>query len=259
MTRLFTGTSDATQPPAYIASDCAMCAQQLCRYRRQGMGQPKPVIRDLARGDRLALTGSGCTRFWTVLSGTVATCATLPDGRRQIVGIETEGDIVCAMAFVNGSESWLEALNGCRVCEVDLSANSHQLFSNQDFMLTMFTHVHARLQMATQQTIALGRLDSMERMCLFLVQRARSVTEGAGETARVCLPMSREDIADYLGLNAETVSRLLSKLKKSRTIVALSRTEFLITDLAALERRVPLAARKHLCRPKLPEPRGSIS
>ena len=57
---------------------------------------------------------------------------------------------------------------------------------------------------------------------------------------RVSLPLSREDIADYLGLNAETVSRLLSRLKKAGTVTFLSPTEFLITDMSKLEERLPL-------------------
>ena len=54
------------------------------------------------------------------------------------------------------------------------------------------------------------------------------------------LPMSREDIADYLGLNTETVSRILSRIKKTGLIKFLSPTEYVIPDFAALEGRLPV-------------------
>ena len=67
---------------------------------------------------------------------------------------------------------------------------------------------------------------------------------GTGDNGRlrVSLPMSREDIADFIGLNPETVSRLFGRVKKAGLVIFLSPTEYLVPDIAALERRTPVLA-----------------
>ena len=100
--------------------------------------------------------------------------------------------------------------------------------------------MHRRLERCQNHITTLGRLDSVERVTLFLAEMA--VRAGATREAPqlVTLPMSREDIADYLGLNSETVSRILSKLKKSRLVKFLSPSEYIVPDLAELDRRLPV-------------------
>lgn len=75
---------------------------------------------------------------------------------------------------------------------------------------------------------------------LFLAQMAMRVGRGAYNGGPVRLPMSREDIADYLGLNAETVSRIFSRVKKTGLVKFLSPTEYVIPDLNAIARRLPV-------------------
>ena len=89
--------------------------------------------------------------------------------------------------------------------------------------------------------MTLGRLDGMERVCLFLADMTWRTGRETPEGWRVRLPLSRVDIADYLGLNPETVSRILGRVKQARLVTFLSPTEVLVPDLAALQRRTPLA------------------
>jgi CRP-like cAMP-binding protein len=195
----------------------------------------------LERGDRLFTRDLSCLKFWTLRQGTAALCIGLHDGRRQIVRIETENDVVCGMSATDGAETWIEALESCMICEVDLSGNMAQLSNDPAFLRQIFECAHRRLAQASHHAVMLGRLDSMERVCLFLVEMAHLFGIGQGGARQVHLPLSREDIADYLGLNAETVSRLLSRIKKSRIAVFNSPTDYLVPDLVALERRVPIA------------------
>ena len=73
---------------------------------------------------------------------------------------------------------------------------------------------------------------------LFLAERA---VAAGGESRVVSLPMSREDIADYLGLNTETVSRVFTRIRKSGLIRFLSATEYLIPNMGAVAERLPVA------------------
>ena len=107
-------------------------------------------------------------------------------------------------------------------------------------MAEMSRVIHRRLEIASRHLDTLGRLDATERVLLFLGQMAlRSGAKGAAN-ALVRLKMSREDIADYLGLNAETVSRILSRVKKTGLVKFLSPTEYLVPDMAAIARRLPV-------------------
>lgn len=198
------------------------------------------MFRVLERGDRLALNDGHCLRFWILISGTAASCTSLADGRRQIVGLDMPGDVVCGLSATDGAQAWIEALSRCVICEVDLSSVAGDIKDDPTFATEMFRNVHARLERSATHIVALGRLDSMERICFFLTEMARRAGTGQGPQIRVSLPMSREDIADYLGLNSETVSRLMGKIKKAGLAVFLSPTEFVVPDIAAIERRLPI-------------------
>lgn len=195
----------------------------------------------MVRGDRLeSMEGASCLKFWIVLSGTAATCTAFEDGRRQIISIETTGETLCGLMAGPGTQNWLEALSDVEICEIDLSARARELQKTPAFLAATFHVTHRRLERLQTHVTTLGRLDSVERVTLFLAEMA--VRAGATETAQplVTLPMSREDIADYLGLNAETVSRILTRLKKSKLVKFLSPSSYVIPDLARVARRLPV-------------------
>ncbi len=120
----------------------------------------------LKRGDRLEASEGMCLRFWTIVTGTAAICSLLEDGRRQIVGLETDGDTVCALMSFADNPSWLEALEETVVCELDFSHDAASLMENARFISAMFEVVHTRLESTTRQVASLGRLDSTERVVL---------------------------------------------------------------------------------------------
>lgn len=220
--------------------DCIACRHRLCALVHPAGRHERQTFKHLQRGNRLLLEDMTCLKFWIVVSGTAAICVSLPDGRRQITSLELSGDLLCGFPSVSGTEAWMEALSDCRVCEVNLSAHAGLLLEEPAVAAKLFRHVHGRLVRSSQLTVALGRLDSMERICFFLLDMARRVGVGENGSVRVDLQMSREDIADYLGLNSETVSRLLTRAKRLGLAIFLSPTAYVISDIAALERRVPL-------------------
>lgn len=195
----------------------------------------------LARGDRIdTRQGDACLRFRVVVSGTAATCTTFADGRRQILGIESPGEVICGAMAGAGTQCWLEALDDCTVCDLDLSATAGHLRTDPEFLAISFRIVHRRLERSQAHLSTLGRLDSRERVLLFLVEMdARHAAEFPASPV-VRLPMSREDIADYLGLNSETVSRILTQIRKSGLIKFLNRNEYVLPDKDAIARRLPV-------------------
>ncbi len=223
--------------PPTICAACASCPCEGCAFRVLQASPVRQRAHILRRGDRLeSRGGKGCLQFWIIVEGTAASCTSFNDGRRQIVGLERSGDVICAQMAGSGSANWLEALSDCRVCELDLTPLAHQLRSNSAFLSASFHIAHRRLTRAQAHVSMLGRLDSRERVLLFLGEMAAQTGNGV-----VALPMSREDIADYLGLNTETVSRILGRIKRSGLVRFLTPTEYVVPDLAAVAARLPVA------------------
>lgn len=236
------------------ADACIACSRRLCEYLPDDPpGQARTLV-TLARGERLDTCREGCLKFWIVVRGWAAVSTGFPDGRRQITGLETAGDVICGLVASPAAPSWLEALEDCTICQLDLSRSAARLRDDPRFLAEVFHLTHQRLVGASQHLTTLGRLDSTERVILFLGQMALRRPGPAGAPVR--LPMSREDIADYLGLNAETVSRVLTRLKKSKLVRFLAPTEYVVPDMAALARRLPVPIEAPGHDPSLPRVAG---
>lgn len=188
-------------------------------------GLARGGVRIIERGQRLRPTrADGLVR---VESGLVAVSTVLEDGRRQLLCLSTPGEIVCPICE---PDIWIEALAPTRLCVVDCPDEA------------LFALAHDRLKQANRQLVTLGRYDGVERVAAFLAEMAHRLgAVDAGGGAALHLPMSREDIADYLGLNAETVSRILTRLRKAGLVRFSTPVDCRIPDLAALESRVPRA------------------
>jgi len=219
-------------------SPCGDCALASCRFRT--MNAPKGALtrHTLKRGEDLECRGEGCLRFWIIQSGSASICTFFQDGRRQILSIEGRGDALCVAAALPDSEQRLEALTDCTICELDLSPWAAELRHDAGFLALTFHLMHARLEKSTLHLAKLGRLDSQERVTYFLAEMA---ARSPGRDALVTLPMSREDIADYLGLNTDSVSRIMTRIRKSGLVRFVSPTEYVVPDPEALARRLPVA------------------
>ena len=144
---------------------------------------------------------------YQIKTGAVRSYKLLSDGRRQIGAFHLVGDI---FGLENGSEHRFtaEAIVNTTVClikrrSLEIAAESDAMVSRN--LLSMTTN---NLEHAENHMLLLGRKTSLERVATFLIEMDKRLT-AAGVMP---LPMSRRDIADYLGLTLETVSRVLSRL-----------------------------------------------
>lgn len=232
--------SDARHPLSG-ADECIACHSRFCQFQDPARRQSRTDLISLNRGDRLEASAQACLKIWTIIQGTAAICRTFEDGRRQIISLETIGETTCGLMAAPESDTWLEALDDCVICEQDFSSYAGALRENPNFILSIFRVTHKQLDIASRHLATLGRLDSTERVILFLAEMVVRTKGRCVSDSTVTLPMSREDIADYLGLNTETVSRIMSRLKKSGLVRFFSPTEYAVPDFAAIERRLPVA------------------
>ena len=199
------------------------------------------TMMQIERGARLTGSGKACHRLWVVVDGFIASSTELKDGRRQITSIHTAGDLICPVGGGDGTECWVEALGNSQICEIDLHGLLSGMEANPGLVSNLFRVAHKQLERSVANLVMLGRLDGLERIYLFIAQVTGRLGQKTTGGYRVQLPMSREEIADYLGLNAETVSRLLGRVRKSRLVTFISPTEFIVHDLQSIAERMPTA------------------
>ncbi|MFH1806250.1 MAG: cyclic nucleotide-binding domain-containing protein [Pseudomonadota bacterium] len=155
---------------------------------------------------------------FNVTSGSVKLYKLLGDGRRQITGFLFAGDFL-GLAL-NETYSYtaeaIEPVTACRFPRQKLEKLFDEYPRLEKRMLGMAVD---ELAAAQDQMLLLGRKTAKEKVASFLLMLARRQEHRGASEDLIEVPMSRSDIADYLGLTIETVSRTLTQLKKESTIV----------------------------------------
>ena len=188
----------------------------------------------LAKGQTLFHEGDPATRVFTLTRGTLKLYKLLADGRRQITGFLHPGDFL-GISVDDEHAFSAEALEDCQLCWFPRNRFDDFVDDHSAMERELYRKAAHELAAAQQQMVLLGRKTAAERMASFLLALLER-GGGAPSPLFVQLPMSRSDIADYLGLTKETVSRVISAMKRDRAIrlQALDRVEILDRD--ALER-----------------------
>jgi CRP/FNR family transcriptional regulator, nitrogen fixation regulation protein len=168
--------------------------------------------------------------LYQVISGAVRTYRMLDDGRRQIGAFYLPGDVFGVEAG-DAHLSSAEAICDAQVLVIKRSAVMARAEHEKDLAKQLWTLTVRELQRAQEHSLVLIK-SAEERVAGFLLEMAgRKFSAGAIE-----LPMSRQDIADYLGLTIETVSRTFTQLAQSGTIVLESSRRVVFRNRAALNR-----------------------
>lgn len=180
--------------------------------------------------DILFRAGDPATVFFKIRKGTVAISRLLADGRRQIVAVRLAGDCIGYL-----HEDGLYAFEGQAITDVEVCVFNRDLFdllSNDRTELAAATNVAlaGALKQSGQTMLMLGRLRSAERVAYFLSELDALNRERFGVSKTLALLMSRAEIADYLGLTIETVSRSIGKLKKKGLIALIDSGEIQVLD-----------------------------
>lgn len=166
-----------------------------------------------AAGHQIYAEDDEARYFYKVASGVVRTCRFLSDGRRQIDSFHRVGDV---FGFEAGADHSMtaEAVTECTV--VAYRRGGLETMVSQDDRLGQWFFAHAMTSMASarEHSLLLGRGNAAQKLAAFLLEAA----DRDGDSGTIDLMMSRQDIADYLGLTIETVSRTLSRLERDGVI-----------------------------------------
>jgi CRP/FNR family transcriptional regulator, nitrogen fixation regulation protein len=166
--------------------------------------------------------------LYKVVSGTVRTYKVLVDGRRQIGAFHLSGDI---FGFETGEVHTFsaEAITECKIIVIKRSAVLALAARDNEVARQMWALTARELQRVQEHSLVLIK-NAEERVAGFLLEMADRVASGG----TVELPMSRQDIADYLGLTMETVSRTLKHLEYAAAIEVAKRRRILLRNRSAL-------------------------
>jgi len=171
----------------------------------------------VAAGSAIFFEGDESESVFTVTSGTVRLSKLLADGRRQIAGFLFPGDFLgLTLAEVHAFTA--EAVTPVELCRFPRPRFETFLDEHPEMERRLFSLAAHELAAARQQVVLLGRKTATEKVVSFLLMLGSRCRKLGIAQPEIDLPMTRSDIADYLGLRIETVSRELSSLKASRLI-----------------------------------------
>lgn len=182
-----------------------------------------------AKGEEIFGQDETADLIHCVVIGAVRTTRLLSDGRRQIgnfyypgelIGLET-GDIHRFSA---------EAISDCTVLVVKRSS-LRQFSGDGELDRAIWEATRRELERTQEHLLVLGRKTACEKVASFLLDLAQR-----GAVAIVDLPMGRQDMADYLGLTIETVSRMVTQLQSSQIVEFAGSRHFRVKRWDALER-----------------------
>jgi len=157
--------------------------------------------------------GDEADALFKVVSGVVRTCKFLSDGRRLIDAFHIAGDVFGVEAGAAYSFS-SEAVCDCTVVSYRRRGLEASASTDTGLSQHLFSYAMRSLARAQVHALLLGRRSAVEKVAAFLVDWATH----SADIGTVTLEMTRQDIADYLGLTIETVSRTLSQFERDAVI-----------------------------------------
>ncbi|MGF1544000.1 MAG: Crp/Fnr family transcriptional regulator [Parvularculaceae bacterium] len=178
--------------------------------------------RVVAKGRALMKEGEPNDNLYVIAQGGFRLLKHLEDGRRQVTGFLFPGDFVGIRA-TNASAYTLEALEESRVCYFPHKFLDAIAADNPGVKDRLIARGQTEYHKAQDHIVLLGKKTAEERVESFLHLVAAATASAGVEGTATLLPMPRQDIADYLGLRLETLSRTLAVLKKRGVILELSR------------------------------------
>lgn len=201
---------------------------------RQATGHLSAIssLQRKAPGETLFAEGDAADSVYEVVRGMVRLYKLLPDGRRQITGFLSAGKLL-GLAPEGVCVYTAEAITEVTLCRYKRAAFERLIDEVPGFAKRLLTVASHELRAAQDQMLLLGRKSAAEKVTSFLLLLADQ--HDAEEEDEIEVPMTRSDIADYLGLTIETVSRTLTKLKQDGLIALPTSSRVEIRDRDRLE------------------------
>lgn len=188
-------------------------------------------------GDTVFHEGDDAIYFYKVVSGSLRLVKAVADGHRQICDFNLAGDLI---GFSNSDEHEFtaEAIQDCTLLRYRRKDINTLIRSDAGFACELQALTAKGLSSAYAHMVRLCHRSAHDRLAWFLLSMSERAEKDDGWLE---LPMTRVDIADYLGLAHETVSRAFTQLKKSRAIIEPTLNRIKLINREALEDKLEAA------------------
>lgn len=200
------------QPIATTPAETPDC--HLCAVFANASAAPRSPF---APGERLFRQGDPVRLVYRVLKGAAVSYRLLSDGRRQVTGFHLPGDFVGLEAGVEHATT-AEALSTVHASAIERSELADRAATDIGLARALWQITVRAVHRSEDHALILARQGATERVAAFLLDFA----ERQGHPEFIDLPMTRQDIADHVGLTIHTVSRTLSQLQTEGLIEARS-------------------------------------
>ena len=175
--------------------------------------------------------------YSNIISGVVKLSKMMADGRQQIVGLQFAPDFL-GRPFRSENGVSAEAATDVKVCSFPKAAIERMIREMPELEHKLLEQTLTELDEARDWMLTLGRKTAGEKVASFLLLIAtHAFPDNESDSVTYDLPMSRTDIADFLGLTIETVSRQMTKLRKDEIILIHNNRHVEVPDLAYLAER----------------------
>ncbi|WOC15169.1 Nitrogen fixation regulation protein FixK [Pseudochrobactrum sp. MP213Fo] len=201
--------------PCGACADCEVRKMAICAALQDDALDALEAImssRKLDANEMLTEEGAPKQRVFSLTSGLLRLFTLLPDGRRQISGFLYPGDYLGLAdddVYSQTAEAVVPSVLCCfSVSEMDGLMNTYPALKDRLYVMT-----REALRQSRDNQLVLGRLAPVEKLASFLLVLSAHAVRIGQPSSPVHLPMNRTDIADYLGLTIETVSRCFTKMR----------------------------------------------
>ncbi|WP_144291651.1 helix-turn-helix domain-containing protein [Rhodoligotrophos appendicifer] len=184
-------------------------------------------------GAALFWEGDDATHVFEVLEGVLRIFRILGDGRRVITGFIYPGDLV-GVSLKKRYLYTAEAITPTKVRRFTRMRFETEINESPELRPQLFARLCDEMAAAQDQMVLLARKNAEERVASFLLMLARRLCQDAALCPEIELPMTRLDMADYLGLTIETVSRTMTKLFNRKIIAPSGRHAIIIRNMKEL-------------------------
>jgi CRP/FNR family transcriptional regulator len=221
---------------------CASCSlRELCIP--QGMTDDELKLIDTVierkkpvhKNDYLFRAGDTNRSIYAVLSGSVKTLVDNPNGEEQIVGFHLPGELLGMDGFSGDAHTCSAvALETSSVCEFPLESLDEVCHVVPSIQYAMRRIMGREVTKDHAMLLLLGRMSAEEKLASFLISLSKRMAQRHWKPSEFNLTMPRQDIANYLGLAVETVSRLFAHLQDAE-IIEVDRRRVNICDMERLQ------------------------
>ena len=191
-------------------------------------------------GDELIGDSEPVTSYANVMRGVVKLTKMLEDGRQQVVGLQFAPDFL-GRVFSGQSKLSADAASDVDLCRFPKPALEKLVAGNSALERKLLEQTLRELDEAREWMVTLGRKTAAEKVASFLYSIAihidPNIERDHADTTTFDLPLTRADIADFLGLTVETVSRQLTKLRTDKIIEVTNNRHVTIPDITRLKNR----------------------